>query len=279
MTPTTALYVPGSRPDRFDKAVESGADAVVLDLEDAVAADEKTQAREAVATWLEGRAASAVEVWVRVNHDDALLADDIAAVASAGITGWWLPKTERAEDVDRVVELTRAARGSDPLPVSPLIESGAGVAAAVQIAGAAHVCFLQLGEQDLAADLGITPQPEGHELAYARGAVVVASAAAGLEPPLGAVSIETVDLESLAADTRRLRHAGFHGRGCIHPRQLAPVAAVFEPSAEERAWAHEILSLMERGAVATDARGHLVDEAVARRARRILGHIGPPGTR
>ncbi|MDN5852478.1 MAG: hypothetical protein L0K86_06450 [Actinomycetia bacterium] len=124
-----------------------------------------------------------------------------------------------------------------------------------------------------AVDLGVEPTPGGAELAWARGQVVVASSAVLQVPPLGPVSVKTRDLESFAADTRALRRFGFHGRACIHPRQVDAVRTVYEPTPDEIAWARDVLARLDeaRGGAVVDASGRMLDEAVARRARVILG--------
>lgn len=246
--PRTALYVPADRPERFAKAMATDADAVVIDLEDAVALDYKDTARAALAEWLDADVGSgSASVWVRVNGGD-LLAADLDVAVRPGITGVWLPKCESRDEVeslDRALSRLESQRGLDPIAVSPLIESGRGVLEAAEIAAGPRIAYLQLGEVDLAVDLGVEPTPGGAELAWARGQVVVASSAVLQVPPLGPVSVETRDLESFAADTRALRRFGFHGRACIHPRQVDAVRTVYEPTPDEIAWARDVLARLD----------------------------------
>lgn len=181
----TYLYVPGDRPERFDKALASGADAVVLDLEDAVAVDRKELARETVARWIAALTPGSVEVWVRVNPGD-LQEADIQSVAHPRLTGVWLPKVGSAREVEQVDGLlTDLCPGA---AVSALIETAAGVLDALAIARAPRMRFLQLGEVDLAADLGVEVDGDDTALLFARSQVVAASVAAGINPPPAAVS-------------------------------------------------------------------------------------------
>jgi citrate lyase subunit beta / citryl-CoA lyase len=265
----TYLYVPGDRPERFDKALVSGADAIVLDLEDAVAADRKALARDTVARWIAALAPGSVEVWVRVNPG-ALQEADIRAVVHPRLTGVWLPKVGSAREVEQVDRLL--ATLCPDAAVSALIETAAGVFDASAIAHAPRVRFLQLGEVDLAADLGIEVDANGTALLFARSQVVAASVAAGIDPPPAAVSRNFRDGDALEADTRALARLGFVGRACIHPAQLGPVRRVFTPSQDEVRKARSVLAGLDAAAsgVAVDAAGFLIDEAVARQARRVI---------
>ncbi|MEI4273732.1 CoA ester lyase [Klenkia sp. LSe6-5] len=276
MTVRSWLYVPGDRPDRFAKALASGAGAVVLDLEDAVPPAGKDAARAAVVDWLAGPPVDA-QVWVRVGTGERGR-DDVDAVArGARLTGVVLPKASTRALLDRVHEQLLAAetatgRAPCSLGVSPLVESAAGVLAAPALASGPRVRCLQLGEVDLAADLGVTPGPDGAELLLARSTVVLASAAAGIAPPPAAVSTEFRDLVAFEAETRRLLALGFRGRACIHPAQVEVVERVCRPSAEEVAAARDVLvRLAASPGVAVGADGKLLDEAVARKARATLG--------
>ncbi|MHC3003713.1 HpcH/HpaI aldolase/citrate lyase family protein [Gordonia sp. GN26] len=266
------LYVPGDRPERFDKATASGADAVVLDLEDAVPVAEKDAARIAVGSWLADRD-PAVPVWVRVNPGSELI-DDLAMAVQAGADGIWLPKCEDVATLERVDQLLADLEEQSDrprTPVSPLIESGAGLCNAAAIAAGPRVEFLQIGEVDLAADLGVTAVV-GNELLWARSQVVAASAAARIRPPLGASSPVIDEPESFRMETRQLTGLGFLGRACIHPRQIEPARAGMAPTDAEIASAQDVLAAFDvaGGAAATDSAGRLIDEAVARIARRTL---------
>ncbi len=275
MSARSHLYVPGNVPERFGKAVASGAGAVILDLEDAVALAAKDEARTTVAEWVHRPRTEPVEVWVRVNTGSRGT-DDVRAVVGPGLTGICVPKVSAVSTLQRLHTLLEGLETARGLPlgsvaVCPLIETAAGVVAAAEIAAGPRVRHLQLGEVDLAADLGVRPGPEGLELLHARSTVVTASAAAGIDPPPAPVSTEFRDLAAFTAETERLARLGFSGRACIHPAQIAPVEAVFTPTPEELAAARDVLDRLAAGAgVAVGADGRLLDEAVARQARRTL---------
>lgn len=276
MSATSYLYVPGSAPDRFAKADRSGAGAVILDLEDSVGRSEKTLARAHVAQHLSLPRPDGVETWVRLNADERL-AGDVRAVVGPGLTGVIPAKTASAAELavldDLLADAEREhglARGR--IAVAPLIESGLGLANVLEIAGAPRVTTLHLGEVDLAADLGLEPGPDELELLFARSQVVMACAAAGICSPVAPVSPNFRDIAGYAATTRALRRLGFLGRACIHPAQLEVVHEVFERSPDEVAEATDILRRLDEaaGGVAVDANGRMIDEAVARQARRVL---------
>jgi citrate lyase subunit beta / citryl-CoA lyase len=250
----TWLYVPGDRPDRFAKAVASGADAVILDLEDAVPPTRKEYARAAVAEFLAGP--HEVPVYVRI-----AAAEDLPA--ARGAAGLRLPKVESPEQVRAVAALT----GTE---LHPLIESAAGVEHAYAIATAdPAVASIGLGEADLSSDLGVT---DDAALAWPRGRVVVAARAAGLPPPAMSVYPNVSDVDGLDASCRLGRRQGFLGRAAIHPRQLPVIAAAFRPEPEEVAAAMALLAgLAESGdgpVVLPD--GRFADRAMIGAARRVV---------
>jgi citrate lyase subunit beta/citryl-CoA lyase len=277
------LYVPGDQRDKLAKAVGRGADALVIDLEDAVAPGAKDAAREAVAEFLAaGRAGP--ELWVRVNADR--LDADLPAVTAAACAGVWVPKAEPEMLARADALLTAAERNSGLAPGSvrivPLVETARGLLAAADLAHAPRVLRLGIGEADLAAELGVQPGPDRAELAWHRAGLVVASAAARLAPPVAPVETDlAVGNERLAASTRGLLREGFRARTAVHPRQIPVINTVFTPSDAELAAAREVvgrLAAAERSGagVCLDAGGRLIDEAVARSAREILGRAVAP---
>ncbi|WGL54100.1 CoA ester lyase [Nocardioides sp. BP30] len=275
MSALSYLYVPGDTPARFAKAEASGASAIVFDLEDAVTPAAKEAARAQVAEHLSGRRPAGVEAWVRLNADE-LMARDVDAVVGPALTGVIPAKTATRHDVSRLDDLlgqaeARCGLARGRIAVAPLVESGLGLANIFDIAQGPRVTTLHLGEIDLAADLGLEPGADETELLFARSQAVVACSAAGIESPVAPVSAQFRDLEAFAASTRALRRLGFFGRACIHPAQVGAVHDVFTPTAEQAAKAADILRRLDGGSgVAVDADGRMIDEAVARQARRIL---------
>ena len=266
----TTLYVPGDRPDRFDKALESGADAVICDLEDAVAETAKTTAREAVGQWL--RANPGVPAWVRINNRPDLVDHDAELVRSlvsdgVGFAGVVVPKADAAA----------CSADFGGCPVMALIESAVGVAQIYEIAAVPEVIRLALGEADLAADLGMEPSPDALEMWPIRTRVVVASAGEGLEAPCGPVFTNLDDDAGLAATSESLRRHGFGGRSVIHPKQVAAVNAAFTPSVDEIVRAAKLLGAFEEatadGRAVAVIDGEFIDEAVMRWARSVLNRV------
>jgi len=255
------LFVPGDRPDRFPKAWSSGADAVILDLEDGVSDDRKLFAREAISAWL------SVEhpVYVRVNgYRTDRFAADLAVAVRPGVRGVVLPKAETRGEIEAVVRVLPSSIG-----VVPLLETVLGVIDARELADAPRVERLAFGNIDLQIDAGI--QGDGDELLYARSRVVLASRAAGLLPPVDGVTTDLDNPERLVADVDRARRLGFGGKLCIHPRQVATVNNGFLPTEREIAWARKVVEAARHagtGAIRVD--GEMVDLPVVRRAEGIL---------
>ena len=256
---TTLLFVPGDRPERFDKAVAAGPDLVVLDLEDAVAAGAKDDARAHVVDWLSGggRAAVRVNAAGTPGHDD-----DVRALAGLPVTVM-VPK---AEDPAALAEL--AGRLHADTRLLALVETATGVLAAAALAAVPQVDRLALGTFDLAAQLGVSPD-DREAMAGARHALVLGSAAAGLAPPVDGVTGDVGDEERLRDDLAYGVRLGFGGKLCVHPRQVPVARKAFLPGPEEVAWARRVLEAADgSGAVLLD--GAMVDKPVVDRARRIL---------
>lgn len=304
--PRSFLYVPGDRPEMLAKAIGRGADALIVDLEDAVPARAKEQALALVRVWLaeveaaadaeteaaapDGADAGAgrpPEIWIRVNPGERGRVET-DRLAGRSVTGFCLAKCSGAEEIadqHAVLAAVEERHGLAPgtFALAPLLETAAAVLDVRHIARAPRVRHLQLGEADLCAELGLAA-PDGTDPAGAaagaaltaiRTDLLLASAAAGLLPPVGPVSTDFTDLDALARTTRALRGLGYRSRACIHPRQLAVVHAVFTPGPEEVAAAHALLDRFEEAsrdgsAVITGPDGRMVDEAVVRAARRVL---------
>lgn len=264
--PTTArslLFVPGDRPDRFAKAAATGAGAVILDLEDAVAPAAKEAARAAVLAWLaEGHSAV-----VRVNAAGTPWhTADVDALRGSSVTVM-LPKAESAAEVAEVT--SRLGSGAQ---VVALIETARGVRDADDVCGAPGVVRAAIGNVDLAAELGVDPASHA-ALAYARGRLVAASAAAGLSAPIDGVTTALDSPEVLAADLTHARELGFGGKLCIHPRQVEPVDRGLAPSDADLVWARRVLEATGTAGAATGVSvldGKMIDPPVVRRAERLL---------
>ncbi|TIC88186.1 CoA ester lyase [Nocardioides sp. GY 10113] len=274
----SALYVPGDAPEKLEKALDRGADEVIVDLEDAVAPARKEYARSTVADWLSSVDRTDVAVTVRVNAGELGLVDVAAIAGAPALAGVVLAKAERAADVlavDRVLAAAGSAAG-----VVPLLESAASILRAGEIAAAPRVHRLQVGEADLRADLGVTLGPDERELLYVRSQVVLVSAAARIAPPIAPVSTDFRDLDALRRSSEALARMGFVGRACIHPAQVAVVNDVFTPSEAALAEAADVLAALAAAGsgVAVDGRGRMIDEAVARQARAVLARA-PRGDR
>lgn len=276
--PRSYLYVPADQPDKLAKASGSDADALILDLEDSVAAAGKQTARRQAREYVGSATPGATpQLWVRVNADT--LDADVAAVARPGLRGVVVPKAEPGLLASADAALT-ASENEHGLPagtfaVLALIESAAGVVRAEEVALAPRVVRLGLGEADLAGELALRPGPDREELWPIRSRIVVASAAAGILAPVGPVDTAVRDTGRLRETTLLLMRQGFRARTAISPRQLPTINEVFTPDPEEVAAARDLLDRLaeaERNGrgVALDRAGRLIDPAVVRGAREVL---------
>lgn len=274
------LFVPANRPDRFEKALACGADAVIVDLEDAVAPQAKDEARAALAAWLAARApqsppsgengqrsAGTVGIIVRVNSADTpWFQDDLALSGQPGVAAVMLPK---AEDADTLAAVRRAGARA----LVPLIESAVGFARLQAIAGSPGVERLAFGSIDFQVDLGMRGALE-EELLYFRSQLVLGSRLAGLAAPIDGVTTALDDPACLKEDSLRARRLGFGGKLCIHPRQIVAVNESFSPSAEELAWARRVLdAAAASGGAAVAVDGRMVDKPVILRAQAIAREV------
>jgi citrate lyase subunit beta/citryl-CoA lyase len=262
--PLTWLYVPGDRPEVVSKALVSGADVVLVDLEDAVAPDRKDYARKATAELLHDL--QPVPVHVRVNSLDTPLADaDLDALEGLpGLAGLRLPKVTSPMEIVRVAE-----RRAPSLPLYALLETALGVEQAYSIA-TSHPALrgISLGETDLRADLGVRSDTA---LDWSRSRVVLAARAAALPPPAQSIHPDTRDLDGLARTCAHGRALGFFGRAAIHPRQLPVIERAYTPTQEEIESAEQIIraATTNPGAQALPG-GRFIDAAVVATARRTL---------
>ena len=260
------LFVPGDRPERFDKAWASDADEVVIDLEDAVPPQRKLAAREAIAAWLRpGRA-----VWVRMNASDSeWFAGDLLLARQSGLAGFMLPKAEV------LPEPLLTCCGVDQVPVIALIETAEGMRRAHEIACQAPVQRLAFGSLDFQAELDITGDDEA--LLYFRSHLVLQSRLAARAAPIDGVTLAIDDLATVRSDAARARRLGFGAKLCIHPRQAPEVNAAFTPDAAQRDWAARVLQAMEEsGGAAVAVDGKMVDRPLWLKARRIAASAAAP---
>ncbi|MFD7682283.1 HpcH/HpaI aldolase/citrate lyase family protein [Streptomyces sp. NPDC060187] len=268
LLPLTYLYAPGDRPEVVAKALASGADVVLVDLEDAVAPDRKAYARAATADLLAQR--PPVPVHVRVNALDGPFADtDLKTLSPLpGLSGLRLPKVTSRSDVVRAAESATPAEGG-AIPLYALLETALGVEQAFDIASS-HTALrgIAIGEADLRADLGIRDETG---LDWSRARVIVAARAAGLPPPVQTVYPDIRDVEGLAASCAHGRALGFLGRSAIHPRQLPIIERAYLPTPAEIDTAEAVVAAAaaEPGAQALPD-GRFIDAAVVTGARRTL---------
>jgi citrate lyase subunit beta/citryl-CoA lyase len=258
----TFLFVPGDRPDRFGKAAAAGADLVILDLEDAVSAEHKHDAREHVRAWL-GQGNRAV---VRINGDGTPWhAGDVAMLAGhpEPLLAVMVPKAESPE------RLAAAYRALPPATeIIPLVETAAGVLHAAAVCAAPGVVRPAFGSIDLAAQLGVDHRSHA-ALQHARSALVLGAAAAGCAAPVDGVTTGITDDASLDTDLAHAVALGFTGKLCIHPRQVAPANLRLAPSAAEIKWARQVVAAGRENAASTRD-GEMIDRPVVLRAEAIL---------
>jgi citrate lyase subunit beta/citryl-CoA lyase len=253
------LFVPGDRPERFDKAADSGADAIIIDLEDAVRSDNKPAALSEALAWLDqGR-----EAIVRINGaGTSWHADELSALAGSHATVM-VPKSESPEELASVSSVLGGDR------IIALVETALGVRDADRLACAPGVIRLALGNVDLGAELGV--DPDSHPaLAYSRGRIVVGSVAAGIGQPIDGVTRALDSPASLAADLAVTRDLGFGGKLCIHPRQVDEVNRALRPTDAELAWARNVLESAGDTQGVTVLDGVMIDAPVLSRARFLL---------
>jgi citrate lyase subunit beta/citryl-CoA lyase len=266
------LFLPATSPQLLPKATERGADALIVDLEDAVPPARKAEARPMATAALRDLAARGAELLLRVNAEQALWEDDIAAIPSGIALTVMLPKVESAAQVDALATAL-AARGQDAA-IAALVETPRGVLEAARIATASpRLCALGFGAEDYAAAIGLAPAPVS--LSVPAQMVGVAAHAHGLAfwGLAGSVA-ETADMDAFGALVRLSRQLGFTGSVCIHPRQVPVVNEGFGPTPEEIAWAGRVVAAAEearargQGAVLLD--GRMIDRPIEDRARRWL---------
>jgi citrate lyase beta subunit len=274
------LFSPGDSVHKMTKASQLGADSVILDLEDAVAFDQKAEARENVVAALADIDFGRTERLVRINAADTeMFAADLEAIAAADPDGIVVPKVETAQQVQQIADylLARESSGEGPAGAPRLlllIETAMGVMNVKEIAHSSRrLEGLMFGAEDLAADMGATRTEAGWEVFYGRGAVVTAAAAYGLDAVDG-VYLDLNDLAGLEEDARFAQRLGYTGKMAIHPRQVEVLNRVFSPTAAEIAEAQRLLeafgSHVAAGSGVFTLDGRMVDMPLVRGAERLL---------
>ncbi|MDM0076656.1 CoA ester lyase [Variovorax sp. J2P1-59] len=261
------LFVPGHQGARFDKACQSGADAIVLDLEDAVPPDRKEEARVQVAQWLAGREegdGAGPLVALRINGvGTPWHAADLALCGHQGVDALMLPKAEDA------AVLRTIAASLPAVALLPLVETARGIDRLDEIAAAPGVQRLVFGTIDFQAELDI--EGDGPELLYFRSRIVLASRLAGLQPPVDGVSTAIDDPARIEADALQARRFGFGGKLCIHPKQVAVVNQGFLPTSSQIDWARRVIDAdAASGGAPVTVDGKMVDRPVVLKAQALL---------
>ncbi|WP_241792206.1 HpcH/HpaI aldolase/citrate lyase family protein [Pseudomonas putida] len=264
--PLAPLFVPGDRPERFAKAAASGTDAVILDLEDAVAAGNRAAARDAVAN----HGIDVVPVIIRINSTtSADFQADLTALRGARFDALMLAKAETAADI-RLVHALLARQ----VPVIALVETAAAFEDLAWLLREPGVVQAAFGSLDLALDLGC--QPSWEALTYFRSALVLQSRLAGLSAPLDGVTPSFDDPTLVHHDALRASNLGFGGKLAIHPKQVAPITEALLPDAQSVNWARRVLEAVHNGG-AVQVDGAMVDRPLIERARRILSRSSSVG--
>ena len=281
----TMLFAPGNRPRMLEKVGACGADAVILDLEDAVPIAEKVVTRTVVRAAV--GAITTCPVYVRINPLDpraafsqAIGGADLQAVACAQLHGVLLPKVEEAADVQHAERLLSALEqvhglATGAIDLLPILETARGIHNAYAIATAGtRVKRLAFGAGDFTRDIGVRWSRREVESQFARSALVIASRAAGIEPPVDSVWVDLRDQRGLVRSARLARQLGFQGKMLIHPSQVEPVQAVFSPTPQELDWARRVVAAFQeaeqRGAAAIQLDGQFIDYPIVASAQRLL---------
>jgi len=265
------LFVPGTRPERFAKALDSGADAVILDLEDAVPEEEKQSARDAIRTaWPQFTDEQKKRLVLRSNAPGTkFYAADLMLAKELNIACLLIPKSESLD------KFNGAAQVLPNTAIVPMIETAIGLDKLKELANSNQVLRIALGNIDLQADLGMICDPQETELQTARYQIVLASRLAQIAPPIDGVTPSTDDIDRITADAQRAKRMGFGAKLCIHPKQVLPVRTAFMPSQEEVLWAQKVIEAdkaSKGGAIKLD--GRMIDRPVVLLAQRTLAIAG-----
>lgn len=284
----TFIFAPGNHPRKVEKVFSLGADAVILDLEDAVAVSEKVAARQAVVEAL--KRPRPCKGYIRINASDTPFCyGDLLAIVGQGLDGIVLPKVESAAQllmIDWLLAQLEHEGGlaAGSIDLLPIIETGKGVAAVREIAAAgSRVRRLSFGAADYTHDMGMNWTLDEAELTPARAEIVLASRVAGLEPPIDTVFAHVgKHLDALKRTTQLARDLGFQGKLCIHPEQIGPIHEIFTPTEKEIATAKKILEAFEAaeasGSASIQVEGQFIDYPIVEKAKRVLAIAEKTGT-
>ena len=264
------LFVPGNRPERIEKALNSSADAVIIDLEDAVAIEKKREARQLVYNVITKVTPTPKKIYVRVNDiHSPFWEEDVRFTVGHPFSGIVLPKTESAEAVQKLAHELK-----DGQTIIPLIETAKGITLAYEIASSSKVIRLAFGAMDYCLDLGIAVGTNEQVLHYPRSALVVASRSAGIQPPIDTVYVDIQDIEGLKKETMLAKQLGMFAKLCIHPDQLDIVNRIFTPSDKEIEWAKKVISAFEKaeqqGLGVIHLNGKMIDYSSYKQARLVM---------
>jgi citrate lyase subunit beta/citryl-CoA lyase len=270
---STFLFVPGTRPERFTKALESSADSVIIDLEDAVPEEDKESARASIrAAWPTFTAEQKKRLIIRSNSPgNKFYSADLILLRELDASCLLIPKSESLDQVNG------AALVLPNTAIIPMIETAIGLDRVNEIANSEQVLRLALGNIDLQADLGMVCDAQETELQTARFQIVLASRLAQIAPPIDGVTPSTDDIERIADDAERAKRMGFGGKLCIHPKQVSLVKDAFMPTEAEVSWAHRVIEAdkaSKGGAIKLD--GRMIDRPVVLLAQRTLAIAGKP---
>jgi citrate lyase subunit beta/citryl-CoA lyase len=277
------MFVPGHRQKMLDKALGLNADAIMLDIEDGVAPNEKDTARQLIGEVLgRAKASNSPARFVRINAiGHARMDADLEAVVRPGLEGLVLPKVETADEVRKVDAFLnerepRSKMASGVVKLLIAVESPRGLLNAPAIAACSpRVIGLMFGAEDFGRELGLPTSREGEarDMLYARSALVIAAASAHVQAVDG-VWVDLKDPEGLVGFARQSRRLGFSGMSSIHPSQIEPINTLFSPTPEEVSYAEQVVDAFEeanaRGDGSIALGGQLIDRPIVERARRTL---------
>lgn len=263
-TTRSMLFVPANRPERYSKALNSGSDAVIIDLEDAVPEADKLTARVQLKQWLIAHPEQ--QVMIRVNADQTpWFTEDIQLAQYANVCAIILPKAEQHSSFAAILHIRE-------LEIYPIIETPYGMAHVEEIAGFAAVQALIFGSIDFQLEMQMSG--DALELMYFRNKIALASKLAGIAQPIDGVTADFSNLELLSDEALQAKKLGFQGKLCIHPRQVDIVQRVFQPSRAEIQWAKEILAAVQLAQGQTiSLNGKMIDKPIIRQAEKILQQL------